>query len=1087
MATPNALQCQDELVLQRLLAEQLSEAEESAVLAHIESCEICRDRLAAFSGHGELAPEIREHFSSGVYQDPGEETLFQSDVESGAEVAEVEQIKTLLGPTEDPHMLGRIGHYEINAVIGRGSTGIVFKALDKRLNRFVAIKMLAPSYAGSGATRQRFEREARSIAAVRDEHVIPVFAVDEHKSLPFIVMEYMPAGSLAQRIETQGTLETCEVVRIGMQIARALEAAHAQGIVHRDVKPANVLLETGVDRALVTDFGLARVADEASMTRSGAISGTPQFMSPEQASGENVDHRSDLFSLGSVLYMACTGHSPFRSETVFGVIKRVCESQPRPVRETNPAIQEWLCDFIAKLQAKSPVDRFQSAKEVADLLAEELAHLQSPTTHPKPERAWRPTRLAESVNYRSMATLGASTVLLAALGVFAWSQLFQDGGKEEQVQAFARGVADQSPSPFASSENDAIENRLAPSTEVVVVQQTDSNPQNKASAYDKGVSAFNAKDYEGAINFFNLARFTQDLGGKAEYNLACCYALTDRPDDAFSWLNKAFGAGYHYPNHYRTDKDLDGLRDDPRFAKLLDNIKDYGQAEAMTTKGIQLRQQGQYAEAEQIYAKVLEDHPEHEHAIMERGLTLHLQGKLDEAIVWHRRAAETKSYDQYGLYNIACYHSLKGNPDAAFVFFDKAIEAGMVDIMHFEEDEDLDPIRKDSRYEETLRKAEKYSQHSWSKKELSCYEIVDAVREKNYSQIALLLKETDPDCSMPTMRFPKHRFVPSRWTPLCEAAKLGDAKSAQLLIDAGAKADGLDRSEATPLMIAASEGNVEIAKFLLDSGAKLDRSVGGVGTAVGAAAQTGELKMLRFLVSSGAKVNRRVDGVGTPLIMAISENQIESVKFLLESKAEINLHQVGIGTALSEAAKQGRTDMIQFLLAQGADVNAATDVGTPLSAAVQAGAKDCVVLLLKRGADIDGAESSCGTPLTTAVLDGDLGLTQLLIDSKADLDAKIDGVGTALCIAVKQGQLETAKLLLASGADPDVAVDCVGTPLALAVEHNEPEMVKLLLSFGADPTTKAQGCKSALELARKRKNSQLLDLLSEPGSCCETS
>ncbi|MEM7559465.1 MAG: serine/threonine protein kinase, partial [Planctomycetota bacterium] len=160
MATPNALQCQDDLVLQRLLAEQLSEAEESVVLAHIESCEVCRDRLAALAGHGELAPEIREHFSSGVYQDPGEETLFQSDVESGSEVAEVEQIKTLLGPTDDPHMLGRIGHYEINGVVGRGSTGIVFKALDKRLNRFVAIKMLAPSYAGSGATRQRFEREA---------------------------------------------------------------------------------------------------------------------------------------------------------------------------------------------------------------------------------------------------------------------------------------------------------------------------------------------------------------------------------------------------------------------------------------------------------------------------------------------------------------------------------------------------------------------------------------------------------------------------------------------------------------------------------------------------------------------------------------------------------------------------------------------------------------------------------------------------------------------------------------------------------------------------------------------------------------
>ncbi len=151
-----------------------------------------------------------------------------------------------------------------------------------------------------------------------------------------------------------------------MQTAAGLAAAHAQGLVHRDIKPANILLENGVERVKITDFGLARAADDASLTQTGVVAGTPQYMSPEQAEGKPLDHRTDLFSLGSVLYAMCTGRPPFRASGTMAVLKRVCEDTPPPIREINPEIPEWLVAIIDKLHAKEPADRFQSAAEVAD-------------------------------------------------------------------------------------------------------------------------------------------------------------------------------------------------------------------------------------------------------------------------------------------------------------------------------------------------------------------------------------------------------------------------------------------------------------------------------------------------------------------------------------------------------------------------------------------------------------------------------------------------------------------------------------------------------------------------------------------------
>jgi serine/threonine-protein kinase len=276
---------------------------------------------------------------------------------------------------------------------------------------------------------------------VRHDHVVAIHSVDEVKGLPYLVMEYVHGTSLQARLERTGALEVREVLRIGMQTAAGLEAAHAQGLVHRDVKPSNILLENGVERVKLSDFGLARAVDDASLTQSGVIAGTPQYMSPEQANGQSIDHRSDLFSLGSTLYAMCTGRAPFRAPSTAAVLRRVCEDAPRPVREVNPEVPEWLEQIIARLQAKSPEDRYQSAGEVAAVLGRCLADRQGPG--PKAVRARAPVearrlqRLAVALAVSGVVLVLLLPCLLLGLGVaLAWSLLTSvpDGAPPEPPQ-----------------------------------------------------------------------------------------------------------------------------------------------------------------------------------------------------------------------------------------------------------------------------------------------------------------------------------------------------------------------------------------------------------------------------------------------------------------------------------------------------------------------------------------------------------------------------------------------------------------------------------------------------------------------------
>lgn len=375
------------------LQQELSDDEEAAFEMHLDECNACRQTLEAQTARAEVWATVRESLSS--HEVPAELELDGSgSAVSDAAAAlgfddtavRFESVLGFLSPTDDPRMLGRLGAYEIVGVVGQGGMGVVLKGYDPALSRYVAIKVLAPHLAASGSARLRFAREAQAAAAVTHENVIAIHGVAEWNGLPYLVMPYVRGESLQKRLDQHGPLGLNEVLRVGRQVAAGLAAAHAQGLVHRDIKPANILLEDGVERLRITDFGLARAVDDASLTRTGVIAGTPQFMSPEQARGEIIDARSDLFSLGSTLYALCTGRPPFRAETSYGILRRITDNEPRPIREINPDLPVWLAAIVIKLLAKDPAQRFANAMEVATILEQCLAHVRQPTILPLPRQ-----------------------------------------------------------------------------------------------------------------------------------------------------------------------------------------------------------------------------------------------------------------------------------------------------------------------------------------------------------------------------------------------------------------------------------------------------------------------------------------------------------------------------------------------------------------------------------------------------------------------------------------------------------------------------------------------------------------------------
>lgn len=280
--------------------------------------------------------------------------------------------------------------YVLERELGRGGMGVVFLARDLKLDRHVAVKALPAYLADDERVRERFLREARTAARLSHPNIVPIHRADEIDGRVFFVMGYVDGESLAQRVAERGPLPPTEVTPLIRDVAEALQEAHSHGIVHRDVKAENILIDRRTGRAMVTDFGIARVLEAAPLTATGLMLGTVHYMSPEQVVGEDVDARSDVYALGVVAFYALTGRFPFQSESASAVlVAHVTKVAPR-VRDVDPTIPQQIADVVDRCLRKDPAERPATAQEVAVALG---AIPRTPMVNPV-QHADRPSRAA---------------------------------------------------------------------------------------------------------------------------------------------------------------------------------------------------------------------------------------------------------------------------------------------------------------------------------------------------------------------------------------------------------------------------------------------------------------------------------------------------------------------------------------------------------------------------------------------------------------------------------------------------------------------------------------------------------------------
>lgn len=427
--------------LRQLLDGSLPETQQHECTEHLEACSGCQHRLEDIATQGSNLSRVVEHLHQA---DPVATSAYwpalkavagemQQAVAAPPSVRRKSASLDFLQPPTDSAYLGRLGHFDVMRIIGRGGMGIVLEAFDSRLQRHVALKVLDPELMDDETARQRFCREARAAASVSHENVVAVHQVEKlaPDGLAYLVMQLVAGESLEERLTRQKQLPLREVVRIGMQAAHGLAAAHAQGLIHRDIKPGNILLEPPHDRVKLTDFGLARAADSVKLTATGMVSGTPLYMSPEQALGQEVDHRSDLFSLGAILYEMCAGQPPFAGDSALGILRQIVEVRPRPLRELNPQVPEWLAETIERLLNKKPGERIQTATHLAELLEFQWALMKTSSEDV-------PTVCKEAARRRKTRNAwigGAIGVTFLALGLLGGRWLSSRGGDSAALPA----------------------------------------------------------------------------------------------------------------------------------------------------------------------------------------------------------------------------------------------------------------------------------------------------------------------------------------------------------------------------------------------------------------------------------------------------------------------------------------------------------------------------------------------------------------------------------------------------------------------------------------------------------------------------
>jgi tetratricopeptide (TPR) repeat protein len=344
-------------------------------------------------------PELRADLEAMLAADAGDGPLDRQPTAS---------LPALLGawadeePEESSEVAGRqIGPFQLIRRIGRGGMGVVYEAEDTRLGRRVALKFLPREYVADGAAKKRFLREARSASALRHPGICTIHDIGEtDDDRLYIVMTYYEGETLEKRLE-RGPLPLDQALAFATQLTRALERAHAAGVVHRDMKPANVMVGTDGE-VTILDFGIAKMDNEAALTRTGSTLGTPLYMAPEQARGERVDARADLWSLGAMLYEMLTGRRPFRGDSSPVVIHAILEREPEPIERYRPEVPAALATSVLRLLQKDPNERYQDASEL-------LADLQSGTASAPRRR-------------RKLAWIGVAAAAAVALALLVWSR-----------------------------------------------------------------------------------------------------------------------------------------------------------------------------------------------------------------------------------------------------------------------------------------------------------------------------------------------------------------------------------------------------------------------------------------------------------------------------------------------------------------------------------------------------------------------------------------------------------------------------------------------------------------------------------------
>jgi serine/threonine protein kinase len=367
-----------------------------------------------------LPPRPSEPDASALTLPPGAAAAADSDTAGDVPGRHAEgpepEWTSFLAPPRGPGEIGWLGPYRVLKVLGAGGMGVVYHAEDPHLQRPVALKAMLPALGASDKARQRFLREARAAAGIKHPHIVTIYQVGEDRGAPFLAMEFLEGQPLDGRLRQEDPLPTAEVLRIGREIAEGLAAAHDRGLIHRDIKPANVWLEGPGAWVKILDFGLARaVREEQQLTQQGAVVGTPAYMAPEQAGGQEVSFRCDLFSLGCLLYRISTGQLPFHGRDTIATLMAVATAHPLPPRQVNRQVPAALSDLIMHLLAKQPEERPASARAVVEVLrAIEGTHEQA-TLPPAPARRSKPAAPAGKAPPRRawLWAAGAAGVLVA--------------------------------------------------------------------------------------------------------------------------------------------------------------------------------------------------------------------------------------------------------------------------------------------------------------------------------------------------------------------------------------------------------------------------------------------------------------------------------------------------------------------------------------------------------------------------------------------------------------------------------------------------------------------------------------------------